>query len=86
MSYSNNTSIEDQIVSENGQSEPVFSLVNVIGSVSYFVVSGSPEGIITAKIGDIATDTLTGVQYIKTAIGSIGWIVQNNTGYSWFIV
>lgn len=75
MSYSNNTSTEDQIVSENGHTLPVFSLVNTIGNVSYFVTTASPEGIITADIGDWAADISNGAFYIKktTSGTSTSW-------------
>lgn len=93
MSYSNNTSTEDQIVSENGQTLPVFSLVNTIGNVSYFVTTASPEGVITADIGDLAVDISNGAFYIKkttsgtntswynfTSSSSSGWSLTGNAG------
>lgn len=89
MSRLNSTSTEEQIVSENGQTSAIVKLVNTAGSSSTFVVTATPEGVVTGSIGDVALDSVTGNAYIQTATGNAGWKLQMSSsyglGYSWFM-
>lgn len=47
-----------------------------IGNAGVYSFGGSPEGVITAEVGSIYTDTTNGDPYVKrTGTGSTGWVL-----------
>jgi hypothetical protein len=59
-----------------GATTSLMILSNMVGDAAFYVVSGSPEGSVTASIGDVASDVTGGRLYVKqSGIGtSTGWI------------
>lgn len=76
MSYIKSTDTYEEIVGELGVTEPIFRLSNLTANQDFFVTTATPEGAIVGSIGDIATNTTTGVIYSKTS-GT-----ATNTGWS----
>lgn len=78
MSYIRSTDTSEEVVSETGVTGPILKLTNTVADKQFFVTTATPEGAITANIGDSATDTVNGVEYLKvTGTGT-------NTGWSAF--
>lgn len=76
MTYLRSTDSVEEIVSEVGVTGAILKLTNTAVDQQFFVTNATPEAAITANIGDIATDTVGGVQYIK-ATGT-----ATNTGWT----
>jgi hypothetical protein len=54
-------------------------IINSISGYEFYTTDATPEGNITAGIGDEAVDTVTGTRYIKTtSSGNTGWVMSGN--------
>lgn len=57
------------------QTVAVLSFTNLVGTSGYYVVSGNPEGAITAPVGSMAESVSDGTVYSKASgAGNTGWI------------
>lgn len=76
MTHLRSTDSFEEIVSETGATGAILKLTNTVGGQRHFVSVATPEASITASIGDVCTDVVGGVQYLKKTGTS------TNTGWS----